>query len=52
MFATVLTWIGTVLGLGVLVATAIGAVALDFDDAFRGRRKKAAPEVPESAPLT
>jgi hypothetical protein len=51
MFATVLTWIGTVLGLGVLVATAIGAVALDFDDAFRGRSKKA-PEVPESAPLT
>jgi hypothetical protein len=50
MFATVLTWIGTLLGLGVLVATAIGAVALDFDDAVRSRSKKV-PDVPESAPL-
>jgi hypothetical protein len=54
MLAIISTWVGTVLGLGVLVAAAIGAVAIDFGDAFRGREKKAPqaePTEPTAAPL-
>jgi len=51
MFSIILTWIGAVLGLSVLVATAVGAVVIDFDDAFGNRRKnpsQKSPELPES----
>ena len=48
MLSIISTWVGTVLGLGVLVAAAIGAVAIDFGDAFRGREKK----VPQAAETT
>lgn len=40
MLWTILTWAGAILGLGVLAAMALGAVALDVDDARRGRRRK------------
>ena len=32
MLSIILTWIGAVLGLSVLVTTAVGAVVIDFDD--------------------
>jgi hypothetical protein len=47
MFSIILTWIGAVLGLGLLVAMALGTFVVDFDDAFGDRRKT--PETPEKA---
>jgi hypothetical protein len=55
MLSIISTWVGTMLGLGVLVAAAVGAVAIDFGDAFRGREKKAPqpePTDPTTAPLS
>jgi hypothetical protein len=52
MLSIILTWIGAVLGLSVLVATAVGGVVIDFDDAFSNRRRKSplheSSEVPET----
>jgi hypothetical protein len=48
MFSIILTWIGAVLGLGLLVAMALGTFVVDFDDAFGDRRKKT-PEAPDKA---
>jgi hypothetical protein len=55
MFSIILTWIGAVLGLSMLVAMAVGAVAVDFDDAFGNRRKsppQESPGAPESVEPT
>ncbi|GAB3356200.1 hypothetical protein [Amycolatopsis echigonensis] len=41
MFSIVLTWVGAVLGLTLLVAMAVGAFVVDFDEALRERRVKA-----------
>lgn len=42
MFETILTWAGALLGIVVLLAMAVGAFVVDFDDALADRRKKAA----------
>lgn len=47
IFSIILTWLGTVLGFGVLVAVALGTFVIDLDDAF-GNRPKQVPEMPES----
>ncbi|MFI9449386.1 hypothetical protein [Amycolatopsis sp. NPDC052450] len=47
MFSIILTWIGSILGLALLVAMAVGAFFVDFDDA-RGDRRWKKPEVTES----
>jgi hypothetical protein len=47
MLSIILTWIGAVLGLSVLVTTAVGAVVIDFDDALGNRRRKS--PLPESS---
>ncbi|WET79839.1 hypothetical protein P3102_00845 [Amycolatopsis sp. QT-25] len=47
MLATVLTWVGSILGLALLVAMAAGAFVVDFDDA-RGDRRRKKPHVTES----
>ncbi|SNR28834.1 hypothetical protein SAMN06265360_101269 [Haloechinothrix alba] len=38
MFTTVATWVGALLGIAILIAMAVGAVAIDFD-ALRKPRK-------------
>lgn len=40
MLSIILTWIGTVLGMAVLLAMALGAFVVDIDDAMDGRRRK------------
>lgn len=46
MLTIVLTWIGAVLGLTLLVATAAGTLAVDFDEALQERRSKTAKVLP------
>jgi hypothetical protein len=41
MVTIILTWIGAVLGIAVLLAMAVGAFAVDVDDALARRREKA-----------
>jgi hypothetical protein len=41
MFSIILTWVGAVGGIGLLVAMALGTFAVDFDDAFGDRLRKA-----------
>jgi len=41
MVTIVFTWIGAVLGIAVLLAMAVGAFVVDFDDALADRRSKA-----------
>ncbi|GAB3489575.1 hypothetical protein [Amycolatopsis cihanbeyliensis] len=53
MFATILTWIGAVLGIAVLLAMAFGTYVFDLGDAFRRRRPEPAQdqsELPEGTP--
>lgn len=55
MFSIILTWVGSILGLTLLVAMAAGAFVVDFYDA-RGDRRRKKPEVterkgPSAAPL-
>ncbi|GAB2980508.1 hypothetical protein LWP59_00720 [Amycolatopsis acidiphila] len=40
MITIVFTWIGAVLGIAVLLAMAVGAFVVDFDDALADRRKE------------
>lgn len=47
MFSIILTWVGSILGLALLVAMAAGAFVIDLDDA-RGDRRRKKPEVTES----
>ncbi|WP_216212809.1 hypothetical protein [Amycolatopsis aidingensis] len=47
MFATILTWIGAVLGIAVLLAMAFGAYVFDLGDAFGRRRRKPAEDQSE-----
>jgi hypothetical protein len=42
MFTMILTWVGAVLGLGLLIAMAAGTLMVDFDDRLQERRRKAA----------
>jgi hypothetical protein len=49
MFSIIMTWIGTVLGLGALMVMAVGAFVVDVDDALGDHDKKKTPEAPESA---
>ncbi|MDT8910311.1 hypothetical protein [Amycolatopsis sp. PS_44_ISF1] len=46
MFSIIMTWAGAVLGLTLLVAMAAGTFVVDFDEALRERRFKAAEAVP------
>lgn len=49
MLSVIFTWIGAMLGLVVLIAMALGAFVVDFDDALGRRAAKAeAREVPLS----
>ncbi|WAL65455.1 hypothetical protein ORV05_31960 [Amycolatopsis cynarae] len=41
MITIILTWIGALLGIAVLLAMAVGAFALDFNDVLASRRQKA-----------
>jgi hypothetical protein len=56
MFSIIMTWVGAMLGIVVLLAMAIGAFVLDFDDSFGRDRRPARhgengePE-PKTAPL-
>ncbi|WP_020632837.1 hypothetical protein [Amycolatopsis alba] len=47
MFSIILTWVGSILGLALLVAMAVGAFVVDFDDA-RGDRRRKKQQVTES----
>ncbi|SDU55044.1 hypothetical protein [Amycolatopsis keratiniphila] len=47
MFSIILTWVGSILGLALLVAMAAGAFVVDFDDA-RGDRRRKKPQVAET----
>ncbi len=47
MFSIILTWVGSILGLALLVAMAAGAFVVDFDDA-RGDRRRKKTDVTES----
>ncbi|MEU8416178.1 hypothetical protein ACFWIW_02535 [Amycolatopsis sp. NPDC058340] len=47
MFSIILTWVGSILGLALLVAMAAGAFVVDFDDA-RGDRRRKKPQVTET----
>lgn len=40
MFATIITWIGSVLGIAVLLAMAFGTFVLDFHDVLTDRRDR------------
>jgi hypothetical protein len=40
MVTIILTWIGSMLGIAVLLAMAVGTFVVDFDDALADRRKK------------
>ena len=40
MVTIVFTWIGAVLGIAVLLAMAVGAFVVDFDDALADRRSE------------
>lgn len=40
MLSVILTWVGAVLGIGILLTMAIGALVLDMDETHRGRRQK------------
>jgi hypothetical protein len=56
MFSIIMTWVGAMLGIVVLLAMAIGAFVLDFDDAFGRDRRPARPAEngepePKTAPL-
>ncbi|WP_181773075.1 hypothetical protein [Amycolatopsis pittospori] len=51
MFSMILTWVGSILGLALLVAMAAGTFFVDFDDA-RGDRRRKKPEVTESKGTT
>lgn len=56
MFSIILTWVGAMLGIVVLLAMAVGAFVLDFDDAFgrdRGpaRSGENGDTEPKTAPL-
>ena len=51
MFSMILTWVGSILGLALLVAMAVGTFFVDFDDA-RGDRRRKKPEVTESKGTT
>jgi hypothetical protein len=56
MFSIIMTWIGAILGIGLLVAMALGTFVVDLDDAFGDRFRKVpkAPETPAPtvAPLS
>lgn len=41
MFSIIMTWIGAVIGIGLLVAMALGTFVVDLDDAFGDRLRKA-----------
>lgn len=57
MFSIIMTWIGAMLGIVVLLAMAIGAFVLDFDDAIGRRERRAVRPAehgepdPKTAPL-
>ncbi|MFC4005096.1 hypothetical protein ACFS2C_27185 [Prauserella oleivorans] len=38
MLSSILTWVGALLGVGVLLAMACGAFVLDFDDSRRAEK--------------
>ncbi|GAA1953262.1 MULTISPECIES: hypothetical protein [Amycolatopsis] len=44
MFSTIMTWIGAMLGVTILLATAVGAFALDL---FDEKRERSAPRETE-----